>query len=203
MLIILTGKTASGKDTIRSAIFKKFPNLKKIITVTSRSPRYNDVRGIDYHFLARDEFETRAKKGDFAEYVEYGGNLYGTLKKDLESALKHDTLWKIDPSRAGEVRNFIKRSFSAEVASELIKRVLVIYISTPDDVILERLKKRGLSETEIQKRMSDDRKIWNQYNESYDFVIDNVPGKLDETINRVITIIENHQSPFAIPKLKY
>lgn len=194
MLIILTGKTASGKDTIRSAIFKKFPNLKKVITVTSRALRRNDVMGVDYHFLTRDEFETRAKDGDFAEYVEYGGNLYGTLKKDLESALKHDTLWKIDPSRAGEVRNFIKRSFSPGVASELIKRVVVIYISTPDEVILERLKRRGLSDDEIQKRMSDDRKIWQKFQNSYDFMVENVPGKLDETINKVITIIENHQS---------
>lgn len=194
MLIILTGKTASGKDTIRSAIFKKFPSLKKVITVTSRALRRNDVRGVDYHFVTRDEFETRVKGGDFAEYVEYGGNLYGTLKKDLESALKQDTLWKIDPSRAGEIRNFIKRLFSPGVASELIKRVMVIYISTPDDVILERLKKRGLSETEIQKRMSDDREIWNQYKESYDFVIDNVPGKLDETIKQITAIIQNHQS---------
>lgn len=196
MLIILTGKTAAGKDTVRSAIFKKFPNLKKVITCTSRTPRRNDAEGVDYHFLTRDEFEEKIKKGDFAEYVEYGGNLYGTLKIDLERASKQDTLWKIDPSRAGEARDFIKRSFPPQIADQLIKNLVVIYITVSDNVILQRLQKRNLTDSEIQKRMSDDRSIWLQYKNSYDFVIENVSGKLDETIYKIINIIQNHISSF-------
>lgn len=193
-LIILTGKTASGKDTIKNLLLKKYPHLKKLITTTSRPPRINDVVGVDYHFLTKDEFEAKIKKGVFAEYVEYGGNLYGTLKEELRYALKQDTLWKIDPSRAGEVRDFIKRSFPPEISSQLIKRVKVIYITSSDDVILQRLKSRGLTDGEIQKRMADDRKIWQQYQDSYDFIVENAPGKLNETLDKIISIIENHRS---------
>ncbi len=194
MLIILTGKTASGKDTIKSALLKRYPNLHKVITTTSRAIRPNEVLETDHHFLSREEFESKIKAGQFAEYVQYGGNLYGTQKKDLEMAQSTDTLWRIDPSRAGEVRSFINRTFPPELADNLIKRVIVIYISAPEGAILQRLKNRALSEMEIQKRMNDDGRIWNQYKNSYDFVIENIPGKLEDTINQVIQIIETHRA---------
>lgn len=204
MLIILTGKTASGKDTIKSALLKKYPNLKKIITTTSRALRQNEIRGADpdnigadHHFLTRDEFESKIKAGEFAEYVQYGGNLYGTQKKDLEQAKTNDALWRIDPSRAGEVRNFINRTFAPDIADDLIKRVVVIYINAPEGVILQRLRDRGLSEIEIRKRMNDDERIWNQYKNSYDFVIDNIPGKLEHTINQVFQILQSREASFS------
>ena len=179
------------KDTIKNLLSKQYPGLNKLITTTSRTKRPGEIDGQDHYFLTRKEFENKIAKGIFAEYVEYGGNLYGTQKTELEKALKNDTIWRIDPSRAGEVRNFIKRFYSAEIAEKLIKRVLVIYITVSDEIVLQRLKKRGLTEEEIQKRMADDQKIWQQYQDSYDFVIENVPGKLDETVDKIVNIIKN------------
>lgn len=190
-LIILTGKTASGKDTIKSSLLNKYPSLIKLLTTTSRTPREREVDGIDYRFLTRQSFEDQIKNNDFAEYVEYGGNLYGTEKKELEKALTQDILWKIDPSRAGEAREFIKRAFPQNLAQQLIDRLVVIYVNTTDEAILQRLKNRGLSEEEIQKRMADDKKIWEQYQGKYDFVIENVPGKLDNTMDEIIKIYED------------
>lgn len=191
MLIVLTGKTASGKDTLKDILMSKYPNLKKVITTTSRAPRRGEKDGIQYHFLlSRKEFQTRAENGDFIEYVEYGGNFYGTQKKDIQQYLNQDLLWRIDPSRAGEIRDFLKRAFADEVASELIKNLIVIYITTSDKVVLERLKKRGLSDEEIQKRMVDDKKIWEQNNQNYDYVIENIPGKLNETVDKILKILD-------------
>lgn len=193
-LIILTGKTASGKDTVKSSLLHKYPNLIKLLTTTSRTPRERETDGVDYRFLTREEFEEQIKNNDFAEYVEYGGNLYGTEKKELENALTQDVLWKIDPFRAGEAREFIKRAFPESIAQQLIDRMVVIYINTSDEVILQRLEKRGLSQEEIQKRMQDDKKIWEQNMGNYDHVIENIPGKLNETINRICEIIENKKN---------
>lgn len=190
LLIVLTGKTASGKDTIKSALLSKYPNLKKVITTTSRTPRDGEINDIDYHFLTRDEFEQKVKSGEFAEYVEYGGNLYGTYKSELEEALNSDILWRIDPSRAGEAREFLRRAFPARIAEELVSNVIVFYITVPDRVVLERLSKRGIPEREIQKRMEDDIKIWQRYKNNYDFVVENVSGKLDETISKIVKILE-------------
>ena len=193
MLIILTGKTASGKDTIAARLLAEYPNLKKILTATSRPKRNNEQNGVDYYFLTQTEFKNKIQANEFAEYVNYGGNLYGTFKKELEKALDNDYIWKIDPSRAGEVRDFIKRIFPTEVAEKLIKRLMVIYITASDDDILQRLEKRGLTKKDIQKRMADDQRIWQKYQNSYDFIVENTPGQLNQTINKILSIIENHR----------
>lgn len=194
MLIVLTGKTASGKDTIKAAILKRYPSLKLIVTTTSRVSRGGEKDGLDYHFLSRDQFEKKIKSGDFVEWVEYGGNLYGTQKQELEQALNTDSLWRIDPSRAGEIRNFIKRSFPKKLAAQLLKRLIVIYITVSDEVVLQRLSSRNLSDEEIKKRMEDDKKIWQQYQNSYDFIVENTPGNLNQTISKVLRIISEKRS---------
>lgn len=193
LLIILTGKTASGKDTIISNLLPKFPNLKRIITTTSRKKRFGEQDGLDYRFTSEDQFRQKIANGELIEYVEYGGNLYGTEKKELENVLKQDMIWKIDPSRAGNIHDFIKSSFPQELSNKLLKRVLVIYITVPPGVVIERLKKRGLTQGEIEKRMQTDAKDWRNFKEKYDYVVENVPGKLVETINQVCKIIENRR----------
>lgn len=177
MLIVLTGKTASGKDTIGDILLKKYQNLKKLTTTTARTKREREVNGVDYNFITQGEFKKKINNNKFLEYVEYGGNLYGTEKTEFI----HDgmILWKIDPSRAGKVRELIS------------KKLMVIYITTDEQEILKRLEKRGLSKEEIRKRMLDDKEIWEKYKNSYDFVIENVPGKLDETINKIVAIIKS------------
>lgn len=193
MLIVLTGKTASGKDTIKQSLLLKYPNLKSVITTTSRAPRAGEKKEVEYHFLTKEQFQQKIDLGDFAEYVEYGGNLYGTQKKDLELGLSGDLLWRIDPSRAGEVREFLRRSFPPELAQKLINQLIVIYITVPDDIILQRLTKRDLSEEEVKKRMEDDKRIWEKYQSSYDFVVENIPGKLGECIDNIVRLIDHAQ----------
>lgn len=161
-----------------SKILIRYPNLKRIVTTTSRAMREDEEDGADYHFISRANFEQKIKNNEFLEYVQYGGNFYGTRRREFSPG--SDTLWKIDPSRAGRIRELIEDP------------LVVIYINTPDDVALQRLQKRGLSEEEIQKRMADDKKIWEEYKDNYDFVVENVPGKLDQTIDKITRLIEDH-----------
>lgn len=176
MLIILTGKTASGKDTVISKLLSLLPGFKKVVTTTSRPPRDGEQSGVDYFFISREDFKQKIERGNFIEYVEYGGNFYGTEKTQLMDA-NQDLIWKIDPSRAGKIRELID------------SRVLVIYLTVDDSVVLERLRKRGFSQEDINKRMSEDQKLWEEYKDSYDFVVKNVPGQLNQTINKIIQII--------------
>lgn len=176
-LIVITGKSASGKDTVVAKILSLHPNLKRVITTTSRKIRVGEINGVDYHFTTEAEFRQKISNGELVEYVEYGGNLYGTFKTELENSLNSDLIWKIDPSRAGKIRDLIHQD------------LLVIYINTSDDVILQRLKKRGLSEEEIDKRMADDAAIWQEFKDKYDYIVENVPGKLDQTVDQIVKII--------------
>lgn len=189
MIIVLTGKTASGKDTIQYKLLQKYPNLKRIITTTSRNKREGEENGKDYHFISKDEFEKKQKSQEFIEHVEYGGNLYGTYKNELLAALDHDIIWRIDPSRAANIRKLIQESFPKETAKELLKRLKVIYITVPDDEVLKRLKERNLTEEEISKRMEQDAQIWAEVKDKYDFVVENTTGKLDETIDKITYLL--------------
>ncbi len=155
-------------------IMVKYPRMSKVITTTSRPPRPGEKNGVDYNFLSREEFQQKINSGDFLEYVEYGGNFYGTEKSQINQAL--DLIWKIDPSMAGKVKNLFKNS-------------IVIYINCDGEVVLKRLRDRLLSEEEIQKRIQDDQKFWQQYGQNYDFVIENTPGKLEKAVDKISKII--------------
>jgi len=190
LLIVLTGKTASGKDTILAKLRQKYPNLHKIITTTSRHKRRGEENGVDYHFITKEEFRKKIDSKDFVEFVEYGSNMYGTEKTELEAALSKTSIWRIDPSRAGEVRDFINRAFSKEQANQLLDHLVVFYITTNKDVILKRLKARNLPQKEIETRLDDDELIWQKFKNKYDYIIENTPGKLNETLARIINIID-------------
>lgn len=178
-LIILTGKTASGKDTIMSKLLSRFPDFKRVVTTTSRGPRGGEKDGVDYLFLSEPDFRHKIDMGDFIEYVEYGGNLYGTEKTQITDRLENGLIWRIDPSRAGQIRELIKGS-----------KVIVIYLTVDDEAILKRLQGRGLSQQEIEKRMAEDARFWQKYKDNYDFVVENIPGKLNQTVDKIIQIIE-------------
>ncbi|MBI2337776.1 guanylate kinase [Candidatus Daviesbacteria bacterium] len=193
-LIILTGKTASGKDTVMAKLLLQSKDIKRIVTTTSRTPRAGEKNGVDYNFISESDFRQKAEDGNFVEWVEYGGNLYGTEKTQIMNNLDSGLIWRIDPSRAGQIKGFIGKTFNQNISAELLERVLVIYLTVDDPVILQRLKKRGLSEEEIDKRMTEDKLFWQQYHDAYDYVVENITGRLDETVDKIVKIIQNHGS---------
>ncbi len=191
-LVILTGKTASGKDTVMAKLLIKFPDFKRVVTTTSRNIRNGEQNGVDYNFISEPTFRQKIEAGDFIEYVDYAGNLYGTEKSQILNNLGSGLIWRIDPSRAGQIRKFIRDAFENDIAEDLLKRVLVIYLTVDDVVILERLKRRGLVQEKIDRRMQEDAKVWQEFKNNYDFVVENVPGKLDETVNKIVNILKDH-----------
>lgn len=178
---MISGKTASGKDTVVARLLQKHPEFRKIITTTSRPMRQDEANGRDYNFIPREEFEKKIQDNEFAEYVEYAGNLYGTQKKELSQG--ENLIWRIDPSYAGKVKDTVKD-----------KNLLVIYLTVDDETVLRRLRERGLSEEEINARMKDDANLWAQYKDKYDYVVENVPDQLDQTLDKIEKIMENHAS---------
>lgn len=177
-----------------SGLLSKFSDTKRVITTTSRKPRDGEKDGVDYNFISESDFKQKINQGDFIEYVSYAGNLYGTEKSQIINNLNHNLIWRIDPSRSGQIREFIKDAFSAVVAEDLLKKAVVVYLTVDNRIVLERLAKRGLSKEEIDKRMQEDARFWHAYHEYYDFVVENIPGELDGTIDKIIQILENRLS---------
>ena len=86
-LIVVSGPSGAGKDTLIQAALEAIPELALIASATTREPREGEVDGRDHVFLSRDEFERWIEEDRLLEWAEYSGNLYGTPKHSVEELL--------------------------------------------------------------------------------------------------------------------
>ncbi len=82
--LILSSPSGGGKTTIARMLLEQRDDLGYSISCTTRAPRVGERAGVDYHFLSRDEFTTRRAQGEFAESAEVHGNMYGTLRSEVD-----------------------------------------------------------------------------------------------------------------------
>jgi guanylate kinase len=83
-LLVLSAPSGGGKTTIAKLLLQGRDDLGYSVSATTRPKRPDERDGVDYHFLSRDEFVQRQEKGEFLEWATYGGELYGTLKSEIE-----------------------------------------------------------------------------------------------------------------------
>ena len=88
-LIVVSGPSGSGKDTLIRAALEAIPELALIASATTRKPREGEVDGRDHVFLSREEFERWIEEDRLLEWAEYSGNLYGTPKHSVEELLEN------------------------------------------------------------------------------------------------------------------
>jgi guanylate kinase len=82
--LVLSAPSGGGKTTIAKMLLQGREDLGYSISATTRPKRPGERDGVDYHFLSRDEFVSRQERGEFLEWATYGGELYGTLKSEIE-----------------------------------------------------------------------------------------------------------------------
>jgi len=186
ILFVLMGPTGSGKSTFCERLIAEFPEeLSYSTSATSRPPRAKEIPGKSYHFLSREDFIARREKGEFFEWEETHGNLYGTLQSTLVNGIQtgKDLLFQIDIRGA---LNF-KRHFP--------DNTVTIFIVPPSFKDLqERLKGRGtVCEAELQRRFTTAQseyeallRMHGQPN-GVDYLV--VNEKLDETYDEVRSIV--------------
>jgi guanylate kinase len=178
LLIVISGPSGVGKDTLIQRLLKRDGNLGKSVSFTTRPPRPGEVPGVDYVFTTRPEFELARREGKLLESAEYDGHLYATsapMVEELRSAGR-DTILKIDVQGAEQVR-------------KLVSDALFIFIAPPSmDELGLRLKKR---KTESEKDLAARRDIAKtemSYRPSYDYVVIN--DDVDRAAAEVLRIIQ-------------
>ena len=144
MLIVLSGPSGTGKDSVLKVILKERKDLKLSISYTTRPPRKGEVNGVDYHFVSKQEFEKFIENGEMLEYATYCGNYYGTRSFEIDEELKNGSsmILEIEVQGARQVINKRKDVVSIFIAPSSIKE------------LKNRLISRGLdSEETINNRI--------------------------------------------------
>ena len=177
MLVLLSGVSGAGKDTIKKELIKRMENVITMPSYTDRSPRPGEEDGGVYNFVTTEEFEQKIREDEFYEYSVHHEHYYGTSKKILNENIKKGKIIVKD------IENLVK----------LLKddvKIVTIFLRVPKDELRRRLEHRiekaSIKEIELRLNRFD-------FEESkigiYDYVIKN--DDLEKTVQIIMTIIEN------------
>ncbi|HEY7792338.1 MAG TPA: guanylate kinase [Vicinamibacterales bacterium] len=177
LLFIVSAPSGAGKTTLVERLVEVTPHLRMSRSYTSRPARVGECDGVDYHFITRERFEAMVAVGEFLEWADVFGNLYGTSAADTERILDSgsDLVLVIDVQGARQVR----RRGMENVA---------IFVMPPSAEILEqRLRGRSKdSEDQIRRRLAVARQEVAAFAE-YDYVV--VNDELSPSVDRLQGII--------------
>jgi guanylate kinase len=177
LLFIVSAPSGAGKTTLVERLVEQLPNLKMSRSYTSRLARDGEADGVDYNFVSRERFEAMIAAGDFLEWADVVGNLYGTCANDTERLLEEgfDVVLVIDVQGARKVR-----------AAGL--DTTTVFVMPPSFGELEhRLRSRSKdSEEDIQRRLEVARGEVAAFVD-YDFVV--VNDDVSAAVDRLRSIV--------------
>lgn len=175
-LIVISGPSGCGKTTIIRRLLED-PRVQFSISATTRPQRAGEQHGRDYWFLSKDEFKRLVRAGEFIEFAEVHGNMYGTLRGPMEQAVAEGRIYllEIDVQGASQLQ-----------AMEFPGSFL--FIAPPDfEELRRRLRERGTESPEVLERRL--KKAEDEYRErvKYDHVI--VNDDLDRAVAEVRRLV--------------
>ncbi len=178
-LIVISAPSGAGKGTIINKLLENDNKTRWLsISTTSRNMRSNDIAGVTYNFVTKEEFEQKIEEGYFLEYTNYSGNYYGTPKGDISNKLNNgiDVILEIEIEGANNVK-------------KIFPEAICIFIMPPSlKELVKRLKNRGTDSNE--KILERFKKAYAEINEvsKYNYVV--VNDILEEAVNKVEAIIK-------------
>lgn len=177
-VIVISAPSGSGKGSVISGLLEKNNDMWLSVSTTSRKIRDNDIPGVTYNFVTKEEFEEKINDNYFLEYTNYVGNYYGTPKGPIKEKIDQgiDVILEIEIEGASNIK-------------KLIPEAIFIFIMPPSlKTLVKRLKKRGTdSKDKIIERFHTAYKEINEVSK-YNYVVIN--DNLEDAINKVDAIIK-------------
>ena len=184
-LYIVSAPSGSGKTTLLQHLLRTFKDLNFSVSHTTRRPRQGERDGVDYFFTDRQTFQKMVESGEFLEWAEFNGQLYGTTRGFVQNHLEHggDVILDIDVQGARQV----KAKDSSATA---------IFVMPPSFGELERrLKARMLEPDDVIRRRLEIAKDEIRFYRDYDYIIIN-----DILENSILLLESIVRSDRAVPR---
>lgn len=177
-LFVISGPSGSGKNTVYDGVKVLMPAITHTVSATTRAMRPGETEGVDYYYISTDEFRDRIGNGEFLEYVQYGGNFYGTLKSEIDRLASENRIPVLIIEVNGALN--IKRMFPD---------AQTIFIIPPSIEELERrIRLRGQNTEEDIRNRLQIAAAEMENSDKYDYCV--VNDDLDQCIQEVYTIIK-------------
>lgn len=180
-VLIVSGPSGSGKDTILKEVFKKLPDIKFSISSITRPMREGEVEGEKYHFISRDEFLSLIENDMLLEYNMYLENYYGTPRQPVDTVL----------AEGGEIIIEVDVNGAASIREKLPEAVSVFIMPPSFEVLKKRLSGRGTESSElVEKRMKEALGEISRATE-YDYIV--VNDDLSAAVDDFVSIIKSER----------
>ena len=179
LMVVVSGPAGSGKGTVNQHLLAT-GDYQFSVSATTRDPRPGEVNGVNYHYITREEFQSRISSGDMLEYTEYCGNFYGTPKKEAEAVLASgkNLLLEIEVEGAKNIK------------AKYPEAVLVLLLPPSHSVQEQRLRGRGTeTEEKILLRLARAKEEI-AFANCYDYVVYNHDGRDMEAAQQILSIVE-------------
>jgi guanylate kinase len=176
-VFVITGPSGVGKGTVIRGLREQIPELELTVSATTRAPRPGEVDGVDYHFMAPEEFEAHLSGGDFLEHAVYSGNRYGTLREEVarRTGAGKPVVLEIEVQGARQIRQTMPEAFT-------------VFIAPPSAEALQaRLVGRGTdSREQVQARLrTAERELEAQ--DEFERVV--VNDRLEDAVQELVRIV--------------
>jgi guanylate kinase len=180
LLIVLSGPSGVGKDSVLNRMKERGLDLNFIVTVATRERRSDEVEGKDYFFISEEEFERMIERDELIEHARVYDHYKGIPKAQVQEALKSgkDTIMRVDVQGAQTVR-------------ELYPEALLIFLSTEtEEELIERLRARGSETPEsLNLRVETLRRELDTV-DTFDYYVLNPDGRLDSAVDAILGILQ-------------
>ncbi len=176
LIMVVSAPSGTGKTSICRPLLRDFPSLRFSVSFTTRPPRWGETDGRDYHFVTPAAFREKIRAGEFVEWAENYGHLYGTSRGVIEEirGRGEDILLDVEPR-------------GARALKEIYPKGVFVFVLPPDLAELQRrLWKRGDGDEEVRRRRYQ--KARDEIREVfwYDYIV--VNDRLEQAIERMRAI---------------
>jgi guanylate kinase len=184
LLIVISGPSGVGKDTILNRMKERRMPFHFVVTATTRAPRAGEVHGRDYFFISNDQFAEMIERNELLEWARVYNDYKGIPKQQVRDALAsgHDVMMRLDVQGAATLR-------------ALAEGAVLIFIAPGSEVeLVERLRERKTETPEgLKLRIATARKELERVRE-FDYCVFNRDMSLEATVDDIIAIIQAEHS---------